>query len=110
MEFAPVLLQMYRIYTLQPYCCKISFNGMISVLAKHYPADHIKKNEVGGACDTHGAYRLIVGTSEGKRPLGRPNDRRDVILKMDFKEIGSKSVDWIDLAQNKVKWRALGKH
>jgi hypothetical protein len=52
------------------------------------------------------AYRILVGMPEGKRPLGRPRRRLDNI-KMDLREIGWDSMDWIDLAQNRNQWRAL---
>jgi hypothetical protein len=53
------------------------------------------------------AYRLLVGTPEGKRPLGRPGRRWVDNMKMDPLEIGWGGVDWIGLAQDRNKWRAL---
>jgi hypothetical protein len=53
------------------------------------------------------AYRLLVGKPEGKRPLGRPRRRWVDNIKMDVLEIGSGGVDWIGLAQDRDKWRAL---
>jgi hypothetical protein len=52
-------------------------------------------------------YRLLVGKSEGKRPLGRPRCRRIDNIKMDLLEIGLNVVDWIGLAQDRYRWRAL---
>jgi hypothetical protein len=54
-------------------------------------------------------YRLLVGKPEGKRPLGRP--RRSWIdnIKMDLLETGLSVVDWIGLAQDRYRWRALVK-
>jgi hypothetical protein len=52
------------------------------------------------------AYNLLVGKPEGGRPLGRPKCRRNNI-KMDLGEIGWDAVDWIALAHDKGKWRAL---
>jgi hypothetical protein len=52
-------------------------------------------------------YRLLVGKSEGKRPLGRPRRRSVDNIKMDLLEIGWGGVDWIGLAQDRDKWRAL---
>jgi hypothetical protein len=49
------------------------------------------------------AYRLVVG----KRPLGRPRGRWVDNIKMDLLEIGWGGVDWIALAQDRDKWRAL---
>jgi hypothetical protein len=52
-------------------------------------------------------YRLLVGKSEGKRPLGRPRRRWINNIKMDVFEIGLSVVDWIGLAQDRYRWRAL---
>jgi hypothetical protein len=52
-------------------------------------------------------YRLLVGKPKGKRPLGRPRRRRMNNIKMDFLEIGVNVVDWIALAQDRYRWRAL---
>jgi hypothetical protein len=53
-------------------------------------------------------YRLLVGKKEGKRPLGRPRRRWMDNIKMDLLEIGLNVVDWMDLAQDMYRWRALG--
>jgi hypothetical protein len=53
------------------------------------------------------AYRILVGNPEGKRPLGRPKRRWMDNIKMDLREIGWDGMDWIDLAQNRDRWRAL---
>jgi hypothetical protein len=53
------------------------------------------------------AYRLFVGKPETNRPLGRPRRRWVDNIKMDLLEIGWGGVDWIGLAQDKDKWRAL---
>jgi hypothetical protein len=50
-------------------------------------------------------YRLLVGKPEGKRPLGRPRWMDNI--KMDLLEIGVNVVDWIGLAQDRYRWRAL---
>jgi hypothetical protein len=50
---------------------------------------------------------LLVGKPEGKRPLGRPRRRRMDNIKMDLLEIGVSVVDWIGLAQDRYRWRAL---
>jgi len=52
-------------------------------------------------------YRVLVGKSEGKRPLGRPKLRWEDNIKMDLQEVGCGGMDWIDLAQDRDKWRAL---
>jgi hypothetical protein len=53
------------------------------------------------------AYRLLVGKLEGKRPLGRPRRRWGDNIKMDLVEVGWGDVDWIGLAQDRNRWRAL---
>jgi hypothetical protein len=52
-------------------------------------------------------YRLLVGKPEGKRPLGRLRRRWIDNIKMDLLEIGLSIVDWIGLAQDRYRWRAL---
>jgi hypothetical protein len=52
-------------------------------------------------------YRLLVGKPEGKRPLGRSKHWWMDNIKMDLLEIGLNVVDWIGLAQDKYRWRAL---
>jgi hypothetical protein len=52
-------------------------------------------------------YRLLVGKPEGKRPLGRPRRRWIDNIKMYLLEIGLGTVDWIGLAQDRYRWRAL---
>jgi hypothetical protein len=52
-------------------------------------------------------YRLLVGKPEGKRPLGRPRCRWIDNIKMNRLEIGLSVVDWIGLAQDRYRWRAV---
>jgi hypothetical protein len=53
-----------------------------------------------------GVYRLSVGRPEGKRPLRRPRRRWEDNIKMYLREIGNDGVNWIQLAQDRVQWRA----
>jgi hypothetical protein len=53
------------------------------------------------------AYRLLVGKPEGKRPLGRPRRRCVDNIRMDLGEVGWGDVDWIGLAKDRNRWRAL---
>jgi hypothetical protein len=53
------------------------------------------------------AYRLLVGKPEGKRPLGRPRRRWVDNIKMELGEVGWGDVDWIRLAKDRNRWRAL---
>ena len=52
-------------------------------------------------------YRILVGKPEGKRPRGRPRCRWEDNIKMDLQEVEYGSMDWISLAQNRDRWRAL---
>jgi hypothetical protein len=55
-----------------------------------------------------GAYRVLVGRPEGRRPLGRPRRRWEDNIKMDLQEVeGGGALDWIDMAQDRDRWRAL---
>jgi hypothetical protein len=54
-----------------------------------------------------GAYNILVGRLEGRRPLGRPGRGWEDNIKMDLREIGFGDVDWIDLAQDRDRWRTL---
>jgi transcription termination factor 2 len=51
-------------------------------------------------------YRILVGKPEGKRPLGRPRRRWVENIKIDLREVGWDGRDWIDLAQDRDRWRA----
>jgi hypothetical protein len=66
---------------------------------------------MGVACSTNGeqknAYRLLVGKPEGRELLGRPRRRWVDNIRMDPVEVGWGDVDWIGLAQDMDKWRAL---
>jgi hypothetical protein len=55
------------------------------------------------------AYRALVVKPEGRRPLGRPRRRWEDNIKMDLGEIGWGGMDWINLAQDRDRWRALVK-
>jgi hypothetical protein len=57
--------------------------------------------------DRRGAYRVLVGRPEGRRPLGRPRPRWGEGIKVDLKEVGWVGMDWIDMAQDRNRWRVL---
>jgi hypothetical protein len=75
--------------------------------------DKIEKNEKGGACsadgEERGVYRVLVGKPEGKRPLGRPRHRCEDNNRMDLQEVGCGGMNWIGLAQDRDRWRAIMK-
>jgi hypothetical protein len=52
-------------------------------------------------------YRLLVGKPEGKRSIGRPRRRSVNNIRMDIGEVGWGDVNWIGLAQDRNRWRAL---
>jgi hypothetical protein len=54
-----------------------------------------------------GAYRILMGRPEGRRPLERLGCRWEDNIKMDLKEVEWEGVDWIDMAQDRNRWRAL---
>ena len=53
-----------------------------------------------------GVYGVLVGKPEEKRPLGRPRRRWEDNIKMDLQEVGGEVMDWIELAQDRDRWRA----
>jgi hypothetical protein len=57
--------------------------------------------------ERRGAYWILVGRPEGRRPLGRPRCRWEDNIKIDLQDVGSEGVDWIDMAQDRDRWRAL---
>jgi len=66
---------------------------------------------MGWTCSAYGkkrgVYRVLVGKIERKRPLGRPRCKWDDNIKMDFQKVGYEDMDWIELAQDRDRWRAL---
>ena len=52
-------------------------------------------------------HRVLVGKPEGKRPMGRPRRKWEDNIKMDLQEVGGGYGDWIDLAQDRDRWRAF---
>jgi hypothetical protein len=77
------------------------------LITKYYAGNQIEKNQIGGACSTYGegrgAYRVLVGRPAGRRPLGRPRRRWKDNIKM---EVGC-GMDWIELAQDRDRLRAV---
>jgi hypothetical protein len=57
--------------------------------------------------ENRGVHRVLVGKPEGKRPLGRPRRRWEDNIKMDLQEVGGDCGDWMELAQDRDRWRAL---
>jgi hypothetical protein len=57
--------------------------------------------------EVRGVYRVLVGKHEGKKPLGRTRRRWEDNIKMDLQEVGGGRGDWMELVQNRDRWRAL---
>jgi hypothetical protein len=57
--------------------------------------------------EDRGVYRVLVGKHEGKRPLRRPRHRWEDNIKMDLQKVGGGRGDWMELAQDWDRWRAL---
>ena len=57
--------------------------------------------------EERGVHRVLVGKPEGKRPLGRPRRRWEDNIKMDLQEVDGGCEDWMELAQDRDRWRAL---
>ena len=88
-------IKIYRVIILYVvlYCCETRRMGW---------SEHVARMEEG-----RGLYRILVGKPEGKRPLGRPRRRWEENIKKDLQELGSGGMDWIELAQDRDRWRAL---
>jgi len=71
----------------------------------------IEKNEMGGACGAYGegrsVHRVLVGKPEGKRPLGRDRLRWEDNINTNLQEVGGDCGDWMELAQDRDRWRAV---
>jgi hypothetical protein len=81
------------------------------LLTRYCAVDKIEKNEMGGTCSAYGegrvVYRVFEEKPEGKKPLGGPRRRWEDNIKVDFKEVGCGGRDWIELPQDRDRWRAL---
>jgi hypothetical protein len=67
-------------------------------------------NGMGKQCimgERRGLYRVLVGKPEEKGPLARPRRKWDDDIKMDLQEVGFGDMDWIELDQDRDKWREL---
>jgi len=58
--------------------------------------------------ERRGVHRVLVGKPEGKRPLGIPTHRWEDNIKMNLQEVGCEGRDWIELAQDRGRWRVFG--
>ena len=65
-------------------------------------AEHVARTGEG-----RGVHKILVGKPEGTRPLGRPRRRWEDNIKTDLQEVGGGCGDWMELAQDRERWRAL---
>ena len=81
------------------------------LLTEYCAGGKIEKNEMGWAFSAYGegrgVHRVLVGKSEEKRPLRRPRRRWEDNMKKDLQEVGEGCGDWMELAQDRDRWRAL---
>ena len=69
--------------------------------------NHQLETDVARMGQGRGVYRILVGKPEGKRPLGRPRRSWEDNIKMDLQEVGGGCEDWMELPQDRDRWRAL---
>ena len=66
---------------------------------------------MGGACSAlgnrTGVYRVLVRKPEGKRRLGRPRRRGEDNINLHLQKMGGRGIDWIEMAQDRDRWRVL---
>jgi len=65
-------------------------------------AEHVARME-----ERRGINMVLMGKPEGKGPLRRPRNRWEDDIKMDLQEVGCRTMDWIEMAQNRGRWWAL---
>ena len=83
-----------------PRCKAVEFTTDILIAVRW--AGHVARMG-----EDRGVQRVLVGKPEGKRPLGRPRRRWEDNIQMDLQEVGEGRGDWMELVQDKDRWRAL---
>ena len=84
---------------------------MICTPHQYCSGDKIENNEMGGNVallgEERGVYRALMGKPEGRRPLMRPRHRWEDNIKINLQEVRCGCKDWIELVQDRDRWRAL---
>ena len=114
-EYIARIFKLFRTTSLPPHPPRPYSYTLISTIYKkiHISVNSSDKieNEMGGHVarmgETRGVYRVLVGKTEGKRPLGRPRRRWEDNIKIGLQEVGCGGMDWIELAQDRDMWQAL---
>ena len=101
--FSDLLRSVQKLHNVELHAL-YSSPSIIRVLNRDRRAGHVALIE-----QSINAYRVLVGKSEGKRPLGRPRHRWEDNIKVDLREVGCDPGEWIDLAQDRDQWRAYVK-
>jgi hypothetical protein len=83
---------------------ELTFTLSAKNIVSHMTREDFKLSRMG---EKRNAYRLLVGKSEGKRPQGRPRRRWVDNIRMDLGEVGWGDVDWVGLAKDRNRRRAL---
>jgi hypothetical protein len=95
-----------------PLCRRVLIQGILLNVLKDMHEGEIfipaaNARNVARMGEKRNAYRLLVGKPEGRRPLGRPRRRWVDNIRVDLVEVGWGDVDWIGLARDRDRWRAL---
>ena len=99
--------QNYQTRLLSGIFCSITMLSKISSPALLFTSQACKMRWTGHVARMRGVYRVLEGKPEGKRPLGRSRRRWEDDIKMNLQEVGCGGVDWIELARDGDRWRAL---
>ena len=95
----------------QPYCTNDTVYNTVYSLPNIVRVEKSRRMRWAGHVarmgEDRGVHRALVGRPKGKRPLGRPRRRWEDNIKMDLREIGGGRGDWMELAQDRDRWRAL---
>jgi hypothetical protein len=82
-------------------------SNMTHCIGAHYHGLNVPRNKFFYVFISNRVHRVLMGKPEGKRPLGRPRRRWEDNIKMDLQEMGGGYGDWMELAQDRDRWRAL---